>query len=715
MRAFLCCCVLLTATTAVLGDGLLMATDADYPGEFMRHRLTDVEVDIDGVVARTSVTHEFINEWDQTTGAVYSFPLPPAARATRFLYWHRDVVYQAIIEEQEQSTTPGTGEGGTGAQVNRYLGPNPLRLALTKVDPGLQRVRLEYVELCEHHAGVSSYEYPLATGDFVTRPLEHMLFRVNVTAPTPITDAGGLTSLSALRWEETGDQSLTVQGELSKAYPVGDAEFWYRSETDELSIDLYSRAGGSATAPGHFALFMRPPTHAAADAVMPRRVFFVVSNSSWIAANTLRQIAQTVSAGLAQLRPQDEFNLVIVSKDVRPWRDAPMPASPENISAAVEYLAGISPSLGTRLDRALETCLSQVHDDRKANAIIAVLGERSPLDPRAIQALNTLRTGIFPIALGSDIDRARLEMLAGLNQGFVTYVDEHDDVDTVLERALSSLSRPVLSNTVVEFGGADAHQVWPSVLPVTYAGSYLVAYGRNGNAGPSALTLTGLSPSGVLSYSTGVDFSRSGGPRFTESLWAGSQLDEIERAIAVYGYDDELRQQAVDLSLRYGVRCKYTAFVADYETEYSEEEPEGIAWIDPFSVELDDPTAVLRVADAAAGTPPDSTGHASTGDEPAAAAASAIVGSFPNPFNATALLRVFLADDSRGHAVLLKVYNVLGQLVAVLDLTDLSPGWHQVPFSGLDHFGRQLATGMYIVRLQLDSRPVSSWRIQLVR
>ena len=61
----------------------------------------------------------------------------------------------------------------------------------------------------------------------------------------------------------------------------------------------------------------------------------------------------------------------------------------------------------------------------------------------------------------------------------------------------------------------------------------------------------------------------------------------------------------------------------------------------------------------------------------------------------------------------LKIYNLLGLLVAVIDISHLRAGGHG--FDGLDRYGRMLPSGLYLVRLQINNRIAKTLRIHLVK
>jgi hypothetical protein len=74
---------------------------------------------------------------------------------------------------------------------------------------------------------------------------------------------------------------------------------------------------------------------------------------------------------------------------------------------------------------------------------------------------------------------------------------------------------------------------------------------------------------------------------------------------------------------------------------------------------------------------------------------------FPNPFNPSTLIRYELPAGR--HVVHLEVFNTLGEKIRTLVHEQQSAGSHQVQWDGRDDAGRQLASGIYVYRLQAGS------------
>jgi Ca-activated chloride channel family protein len=657
-------------------DGLLLSSKENYPNGLLRNRMTRVTVTVHGLVAETVVYQEFVNDWHDSTDAVYSFPLPPDARATKFLYWRNDTTFKAVLRVQQQATNPGTGESPLAARINRYIGRNGIKIELKGIAPGkIQRVALHYVSLCDYFQGEVTYRFPLATGDFITHPLDHLQFDFHVSSNSTITGFD-LPSRQPYKVLANDDNQLRVQYVQPKSYINSDLVFQYRTDVDKLGVDFYSAANDSID--GHFALFIRPQNQAEPGGVIAKRILFLLGSSSRMLGYKLTQSIEAISRSLDLLNPSDEFNIVDFNYRVLSWKTAPVPATPDNIQQAKSYLAAIVAQSGSRMDLALQSALAQIKDDSVNNAILVFTDGRSPIDPRAIAAQNTYHAGIFMVGIGDDLDRARMEMTAALNYGFVTYLDETDILSEKMVRVFKQISQPILKNVGMEFGRANVYAILPPTIASTYAGSYFFNAGRYKNSGISAFSIAGYSSEGVTSFDFQLDFTGdTHKDKFVESLWAKEAIDALEHEIEVYGETPALKDSLISISLRYGIRCRYTAYIADY-TE-----------------------VVTGVRDHSAAKAPSPV--------------SFIIGNYPNPFNPTTTIQFYLGPESiYAPAKFIKIYNSLGQLVWVIDLSQLLPGFHSIVFAGRDALGRELASGVYFVRLEVG-REISARRIVLAR
>jgi flagellar hook assembly protein FlgD len=73
----------------------------------------------------------------------------------------------------------------------------------------------------------------------------------------------------------------------------------------------------------------------------------------------------------------------------------------------------------------------------------------------------------------------------------------------------------------------------------------------------------------------------------------------------------------------------------------------------------------------------------------------------PNPFNNQVTIYYDLVKSSEIEII---VYNLLGQKVDILMKGNQFSGQHKISWNGQDHYGNDLANGVYFVRLNVDGK-----------
>jgi hypothetical protein len=86
-----------------------------------------------------------------------------------------------------------------------------------------------------------------------------------------------------------------------------------------------------------------------------------------------------------------------------------------------------------------------------------------------------------------------------------------------------------------------------------------------------------------------------------------------------------------------------------------------------------------------------------------------ILGNVPNPFNPETRLRFEVPSRTAGSlvAVELALYDATGRRVRTLLRERLAPGLHSVEWDGRDATGREVASGIYVARLESAGHTVT--------
>ncbi|MBP6672418.1 MAG: VWA domain-containing protein [Bacteroidetes bacterium] len=542
-------------------DGLMRPSSKAYPGNFLRHRMTKADVSITGQIAQTTVYQEFVNEWTNATDVVYSFPLPPDARATALYFWANDTMFRAVLKVKEQATNPGTGEGGIDAQVNAYLGPNAIRMLIPNVPAGtIQRVQLEYISLCQFSNGTTEYRYPSNTMDFVLFPVETFSFNISVNSNQTITASSLLPSSGAVI-QQSDAQHLHLTLDRSKTYLTNDLLFSYTSTHDSLKTEFY--AVDNDTMDGHFVMLMKSPTGTAGNDVFKKNIVFILDRSADMFGASLTDAKNAIGECIWKLDTNDSFNLITFDYSVAKWRNGLSKATASAKDSAVKYLSSFSYSGGSQLLSSIQNAIGQFPSDTTQNIIVLFSDGKAVANPEQIRAGNTKKAAIMTIAGASTAGKQRLEMIAYLNYGIPAFISQGENLKDRVVQIFDRINLPVMKDVHYEIG-TNIHSILPVTATSLYKGSLTYFTGRYKNPGNSVFSIAGFSPSGPVFKDVPLSFpTDTVKNKFAENFWAKEKIDEIERRIAVFGENDSLKKAAIAVSLGYGIRCKYTSYNAE--------------------------------------------------------------------------------------------------------------------------------------------------------
>ena len=170
---------------------------------------------------------------------------------------------------------------------------------------------------------------------------------------------------------------------------------------------------------------------------------------------------------------------------------------------------------------------------------------------------------VYTVGVDTAVNEGFLKRLAGLGGGACELVESEDRLDAVMDRVHRRIGAPVLTDLELEPAGLeiDLESLAPRRLPALFAGSPLVVSGRFKGSPGGAVTVRGRDAAGQP-WSATVPATGGDAPTLT-ATWARAHLRDLEDRYATdRAPDRELERRIVDTSLRYGVLCRFTAFVA---------------------------------------------------------------------------------------------------------------------------------------------------------
>jgi Ca-activated chloride channel family protein len=566
----------------------------------------DVQARIEGLIARVALTQTFVNPHAEALEATYIFPLPDRAAVTQFRLEVAGRIVEGELKErgaarQEYDRAVQAGHRAAIAEEER---PGVFTMRVGNLPPGEEAtVRLTLTGPLPYSEGEATFRFPLVVapryvpgialpgrpvGDGVapdtdaapdaSRISPPVLLpgfpnpvRLGLTVEVPLSSlqpSDFRSSLHTLVESEDNDTKLfRVQpGErLNRDFIL---RFRVGQERLITSLALQPDRQGSE---GTFLLTLVPPARSA-ERDTGRDVVFVLdrsgSMSGWKIVAARRALARMVDT----LTERDRFSVYAFDDRI----ETPPEFGGDHLTAAtdrmrfraVEFLARVDARGGTEMAEPLNRAVNELsHGEKVGRERILVLvtdgqvGNEDQILRHLGQRVQGLR--IFTLGIDQAVNAAFLRRLADLGGGESEVVESEDRLDDVMDRVHRHLGTPVLTGLRLEPAGLKfiPDSVVPSRMPDLFAGTPLLLSGRYRGDADGAIALQARDAAGQL-WSAEVRGRRVDNPALP-TVWARGRLREMEdRYVVGTGDRAALEREIVATSLRFGVLCRFTAFVA---------------------------------------------------------------------------------------------------------------------------------------------------------
>ncbi|MEE3715539.1 VIT domain-containing protein [Tumidithrix elongata RA019] len=579
--------------------GLYGTTAESKQGFPLQH--TEVMAKVSGNVSRVEVVQTFTNPYKQPLEATYVFPLPDDAAVDDMEIKVGDRIIRGLIKKREEAKKiyeQAKHEGKTAGLLEQER-DNIFTQSVANIKPGEKiEVTIRYTESLKFEKGNYQFVFPMVIGpryipgdDKETKPTVEAKDsggKAKVVADaakiTPSTlppdtrtgqDIGVTVEIEAgvpiAQVQSTSHQIHTTQDgrilrvtlDRQDTIPNKDLVINYQVSGNDTQDTLLAQTDERG---GHFAAYLIPAVDYQSDRIVPKDVVFLMDTSGSQAGAPIVQSQELMRHFIKGLNPNDTFTIIDFANTSTSLSTQPLENTPQNRDRAIAYIDRLSANGGSELMNGINTVLNfpPAKDGRLRSVVLLTDGLIGNDEQVIGEVSRRLPVGnrLYGFGVGTSVNRFLIERVAELGRGKARMVRPDEAAQPVVEKFLTQINNPILTNIEVKWEGTGAPpEIYPAQPTDLFANQPLVVYGRKGDRTSGTLRIRGIAAGGKLyEKAIPVNFANGGNPAIAQ-LWGRARIHELMNQM--YNRETNSGIEAVTkTALDYRLLSKYTAFVA---------------------------------------------------------------------------------------------------------------------------------------------------------
>ncbi|MDA1013980.1 MAG: VWA domain-containing protein [Planctomycetota bacterium] len=515
----------------------------------------DVTVENNVVKVKRTESLETIGETKSLVGLI-SLPETVVIDSVKVTIGDEAAEFKALDANSAQKVLENIARELKSVTILSLTGRPAVLLPSVKLKSNLT-VTIEYSQSVKQVQGVRFLNVPMPAVRWTGRSLDRLLISVDIRAKQPIRAVLSPTHETAIERPEHQSASIHV-----KAQHVIDDQ-----DTDDLGLRLLTHKAPDDES-GYF-LLIGNPTGQPNEKAIEKDVTFVLDTSGSMRGEKLEQCRVAIEYCLENLNPGDRFNIVTFGSKIESFRDSVVSSTEKNVAAAQTFVEELVSNGRTNIDGALKAATQGQHDATRPQIAI-FLTDGTPtagelVDDKILENFkktNQAGLRVFVLGVGNEVNAHLLDQLAEVSSGQSEYVAPDEEIDQKIAGLYNQLANPVMTDVKVAFGELQSHSVFPRKVPALFRNSQVMLFGRFRDEAKGTVELTGKLADQQRRYAAKIESTDGSDCEFIAPLWASRKIGYLLQEIRLHGEEQELINEVVRLSKKYGIVTEYTQSLA---------------------------------------------------------------------------------------------------------------------------------------------------------
>ena len=559
----------------------------------------DVKTRIAGLVYEVTVRQTYVNRYTTPLEATYIFPLPDRGAVGDFKMFVGGREIEGVLKERGEARRDYDEAIAAGhrASIVEEERPDTFTMRVGNVEPG-EDVTIEFKVTGPliFADGEATFRFPLVVapryipgtpleggnvGDGTASDTDAVPDASRITPPVLLPGFPSPIALSIACEIERSDLEITNVRSSLHAVTVSQSDGTHRiaiqpgervnrdfilrfdvGDADVQSAATFTRDADGAR--GTFMVTLVPPVEAS-GAELPRDLVFVLDRSGSMGGWKMVAARRALGRMLDTLTPKDRFQIIIFDNESTKFESGLLDATNRNRYRAIEYLSKVEARGGTEMARPIFEGLEMLvggYQDRRRMLVLVTDGQVGN-EQQIVAGVQQRQknVSIFTVGIDQAVNAGFLNRLADIGGGRCELVESEDRLDEAMDRIHRTIDTPVLTELAVTLDGvkSDPDMLTPERVPALFVGAPLQLFGRFEGKGSPVVQLTAARRDGSR-WETTLR-ARETGDAATTAIWARQKVRALEDRYAKTP-SPELSSQVTKLSLRFGVLCRFTSWVA---------------------------------------------------------------------------------------------------------------------------------------------------------